>query len=694
MLESEVFDICYNINELILNSQMDTARTEVIKLLDRLNREGKEYSPMVNHFIREVGLFPYIDKNTASWQEQAVFEAYKTDLGGGEQKTLHSAQSRVLKRLLAGAPTSFGKSFIIDAFISIRKPDNVVIIVPTIALADETRRRIEHKFSGMYKIITTTDATLRERNILILPQERSFAYVGKFESIDMLIVDEFYKASSSFDDSRSTSLLSAMIELGKIAKQKYYLAPNIHNIKENVFTKGMQFMRFTDFKTVITMASKVYEKMGIDENKNDFKATKLLDILRKHKTKTLVYAGSYDNINTISKLLTNNMPNKENDLLNNFYDWLRINYGESFSLCNLSRIGVGVHNGRMHRSLSQIQVKLFELRNGIDTIVSTSSIIEGVNTQAEQVVVWSNKNGNRKFDYFTYRNIIGRAGRMLKYFVGKVYLLEEPPAQENTILDIEFPEDVVEMLDSENPGVEINDEQNNQIKEYESYMSETLGKDVFNKIRNNSLIKLCKPSQLRFLVGKIKENRNWPNGFESLASTNSYYWRNPISDVADMLGDNMKGLMKIAIWKFPQNWQKSMAEIHGELVKDGYEFSQEDLFHAERYMSFNLCSILNVISILKRLIYPDTPDISLFLAKAANAFLPKLVYQLEEYGLPRTLSRKIQNSGLIDLENDEMEVSDIIEEFKKIGYDKLTESIQDIHQFEKFILKYFYSGIS
>ncbi|MBV3616552.1 hypothetical protein KSX46_18850 [Phocaeicola vulgatus] len=71
----------------------------------------------------------------------------------------------------------------------------------------------------------------------------------------------------------------------------------------------------------------------------------------------------------------------------------------------------------------------------------------------------------------------------------------------------------------------------------------------------------------------------------------------------------MKGLMKIAIWKFPQNWQKSMAEIHGELVKDGYEFSQEDLFHAERYMSFNLCSILNVISILKRLIYPDTPDV-------------------------------------------------------------------------------------
>lgn len=700
MLDSEVFKICSNINELILNRQMDTARTEVIKLLDRLNRESKEYSPMVNHFIREVGLFPYIDRNTASWQEQAVFEAYKTDLGGGEKKTLHSAQSRVLKRLLAGdnialsAPTSFGKSFIIDAFISIRKPDNVVIIVPTIALADETRRRIEHKFSGTYKIITTTDATLRERNILILPQERSFSYIDKLESIDMLIVDEFYKASSSFDDSRSTSLLSAMIELGKIAKQKYYLAPNIHNIKENVFTKGMQFMRLTDFKTVITMVSKVYEKMGPHEDKNDFKAIKLLDILKRHETKTLVYAGSYDNINTISKLLANNMQSKENEFLNSFSDWLKINYGESFSLCNLSKFGIGVHNGRMHRSLSQIQVKLFELRNGLDTIVSTSSIIEGVNTQAEQVVVWSNKNGSRKFDYFTYRNIIGRAGRMLKYFVGKVYLLEEPPAQENTTLDIEFPEDVVEMLDSDNPGVEINDEQNNQIKEFELYMSEALGEEGFNKIKNNSLIKLCKPTQLRFLVSKIKHDSNWPNGFDSLASTNSYNWRNPISDVADLLGNNMKGLMKIAIWKFPQNWHKSIAEIHEELVKDSYEFTQEDLFHAERYMSFNLCSTLNVISILKKIIYPETPDISLFLAKAANAFLPKLVYQLEEYGLPRTISRKIQNSGLIDLENDEMEISDIIGEFKKIGYDRLVESIQGIHQFEKFILKFFYSGIS
>ena len=38
---------------------------------------------------------------------------------------------------------------------------------------------------------------------------------------------------------------------------------------------------------------------------------------------------------------------------------------------------------------------------------------------------------------------------MFKYFVGKVYLLEEPPVQENTTLTIDFPDEVAESLDSD-----------------------------------------------------------------------------------------------------------------------------------------------------------------------------------------------------------------------------------------------------
>lgn len=696
MLNAEIFEECAQINSLIENSNKAEARSKVINLLDKLQRDRNEYTPLVNHVIREVGLFPYIDPKTALWEDQVVVEAFKANVGDDAPITLHSAQSHVLKRLLLGeniavsAPTSFGESFIVDAFIAIRKPENVIIIVPTIALADETRRRIEHKFSHYYKIITTTDATIAERNIFIFPQERSFAYLGKLSKIDMLIVDEFYKASSMFDDDRSSSLLSAIIELGKISRQKYYLAPNIHNIADNVFTQGMQFMRLTDFKTVITKAARTYEKRKNGENIDEFKKKHLVNILQNNKSKTLIYAGSYSNINKVSGILADNLSKKETSLLNNFKEWLTINYGKSFSLCQLSERGIGVHNGKMHRALSQIQVKLFECNDGLDTIISTSSIIEGVNTQAEQVIVWSNKNGSHKFDYFTYRNIIGRAGRMFKYFVGKVYLLEEPPVQENTTLTIDFPADVTESLDSEDPGIEINQEQNDHIKEYESFMSDALGTENFTQLRKMPIFKSFDQRLLKLLIEKLKNDPHWPKGYSALATTNTYNWREPILDVVNLLGDNMAKLIKIAIWKMPDNWTRSIADIYSGLT----DISYEDLFSAERYLSYNLCSTLSMINLLKKSYNPTSPDISLFIGKAANAFLPKLVYQLEEYGMPRMISRKIQDSGLINLEDDSVEISDIITQFNCIGKDKLISNLNNLLPFDKFIINYFYDGIS
>lgn len=695
MLNTEIFEECAQINALIENNNKAEARSMVINLLDKLRRDGNGYTPLINHVIREVGLFPYIDPKTALWEDQVVVEAFKANVGDEAPVTLHSAQSHVLKRLLLGeniaisAPTSFGKSFIVDAFISIRQPENVVMIVPTIALTDETRRRIEHKFSHKYKIITTTDATIAERNIFIFPQERSFAYLDKLEKIDMLIVDEFYKASSMFDDDRSSSLLSAIIELGRISRQKYYLAPNIHKIADNVFTQGMQFMRLTDFKTVITKAVKIYKKRRNDENVDEFKKNYLVNILQNNTSKTLVYAGSYNNINKVSTILADNLPYKETSLLRDFNDWVKVNYGDSFSLCQLSERGIGIHNGKMHRSLSQIQVKLFEYTEGLDTIISTSSIIEGVNTQAEQVIVWSNKNGLHKFDYFTYRNIIGRAGRMFKYFVGKVYLLEEPPIQENTTLTIDFPDEVAESLNSEDPGIEINQKQNNHIKEYEEFMMNALGAENFRQIRKLSIFKSCDSRILKSLIEKLKANPNWPRGYAALAATNTYNWREPVLDVVSLLGDNMARLIKIAIWKMPDNWIRSIAEVYSELS----DISYEDLFSAERYLSYNLCSTLSVINILKKSFDPTSPDISLFIGRAANAFLPKLVYQLEEYGLPRMISRKIQDSGLINLEDDSVEISEIIKQFNNIGREKIIQGLNNLLPFDKFIINYFYDGI-
>jgi hypothetical protein len=300
----DVFEQCQKVNELITDNNESTARDELIQLLNYCNVHEIKYTPLINNLLRQLGLYPYIAPDSSLWRDQFVYEAFKVDVGD-RYLTLHREQSAILNKLLLGknmaisAPTSFGKSFIIDAFIAIRNPQNILIIVPTIALTDETRRRLQNKFSDSYKIITTSDVELAERNILIFPQERAMHYADKLQSLDILVIDEFYKASIKFDKERSPALLRAILRLSKIAKQKYFLAPNISSLKKSMFTQDMDFSSI-DFNTVYLEKYYLYDEIRNDESK---KSNALIGILKGATGKSLIYAGTYPNIETISALL-------------------------------------------------------------------------------------------------------------------------------------------------------------------------------------------------------------------------------------------------------------------------------------------------------------------------------------------------------------------------------------------------------
>jgi len=697
MFSDELFNRCSSINDLINQKKEDEARDSLIQLLGDIKGHNCSYPSVLNHLIREVGLYPYLDIEHSDWQDRFACEAFRTDIGGDKSAVLHLEQSHVLKELLEGksvavsAPTSFGKSFIIDSFIALKSPNVVVIIVPTVALADETRRRINKKFGRQYKVITTTDSSVNDKTIFIFPQERAFAYIDVLSSIDVLIVDEFYKASASFDDQRSESLLQAMIELGKKAKQRYYLAPNIDGLSDNVFTEGMHFLRIK-FNTVITKYYSLYKNMGTNKSLKDFKAKELRKIINSDLGKTLIYAGSYNGIEEVCKIMSSDLADRRESLLEDFSDWLSVNYGSKFQLKSLVKRGIGIHNGRLHRSLGQIQVKLFEEERGLNYIISTSSIIEGVNTQAENVILWSNKNGRTKLNYFTYRNIAGRAGRMFKYFVGKIYALEEPPSQTNTNLTLDFPDDVVKSLDGINPGIELNNEQYKTLKSFNDEMDNLLGHTVWNELRSIPEIKMSNPEKIKELCSLIIKNYSWPRNIDALTQEDTFLWREPLKDILKFESYRDINRLCTFIGIDKNAWHSSIPVIYSKVSK--YKISYNDMFAFERYMSFNLSSTLSLINKIRQTIYPNSVDISNFIHRISNCFLPKLVYELEEYGLPRMISRKIQVSGLIDLEDEDKEINTLIKEFLNIGENQLLAGLQQLHPFDKYILDYFYDGIS
>lgn len=695
-MQEQVFDQCHIINGLLISNQENEARQELIKLLDYHNSNDLAYNPLVNHLIRETGLFPYLEPETSNWEERFIYNAFKVDVGEEKPLTLHREQSFLLKSLLEGkniavsAPTSFGKSFVIDAYIKIKKPNNVLIIVPTLALTDETRRRLYKKFAHEYKIITTSDVELSEKNIFIFPQERAMNYINIVESFDIMIVDEFYKASSKFDKERSPSLIRAMIRLGAKSNQKYYLAPNITSIDSNPFTEDMEFIRL-DFNTVFLEKHELYNQIKNNEEKSD----KLLEILSQNKGKSLIYAGTYSNIDSLTNLFLDTYEPVKNELLEMFADWLSKNYDVNWSLTKLISREIGIHNGRLHRSLSQIQVKLFEEETGIRNLISTSSIIEGVNTSAENVIIWRNRKGSAKLDDFTYKNIIGRGGRMFKHFIGKIYILEQPPEEGQTQLDIPFPDEILGDLDEVKYEGLLTKEQVAKLKIYNDEMAELIGVQVYDELKSASAFQSSNSDLIKTIAIDLTTNPDEWNGLYYLNEFKPENWDRLLYKVIKLQPGNWDTGYKtfvefIKIMAY--NWSKSIPDLLKEL--EDYDIGIDKFFLLERNVTYKFSALLNDLNTLqKRILKNKQYDISKFIKWCSHAFLPKVVFQLEEYGLPRMISKKLHESEVIDFYDNELTIHSVVEKLNDIGKEQTIERTNNLDEFDKYILKYFFDGI-
>lgn len=694
-MQEQVFEKCHVINAFLINNQDNQARQELIKLLDYHNVNDLPYNPLVNHLIRETGLFPYLEPETSNWEERFIYNAFKVDVGLENPLTLHREQSFLLKKLLEGrniavsAPTSFGKSFVIDAYIKIKKPNNVLIIVPTLALTDETRRRLYKKFAHEYKIITTSDVELSDKNIFIFPQERAMNYINVVETFDIIIVDEFYKASSKFDKERSPSLIRAMIKLGAKSNQKYYLAPNITSLENNPFTEDMEFIRL-DFNTVFLEKHELYRQI----NNNEEKSQKLLDILSNNKGKSLIYAGTYANIDSLTNLFLDSYKPVENRLLNLFANWLSENYDINWSLTKLISREIGIHNGRLHRSLSQIQVKLFEEEIGIRNLISTSSIIEGVNTSAENVIIWRNRKGNTKLDDFTYKNIIGRGGRMFKHFIGKIYILEQPPEESHTQLEISFPEEILGDLDEKYEGL-LTKEQVSKLKLYDEEMSAIMGIKVYQELKSESAFQSSNSELIKLIAIDLSKNPDEWNGLHYMNEFKPANWDRLLYKIIKLQPGNWDSGYKtfvefIKIMAY--NWEKSIPELLKEL--EDYDVGIDTFFLLERNVTYKFSALLNDINTLqKKILKNKNYDISRFIKWCSNAFLPKVVFQLEEYGLPRMISKKIHKSKVIGFYDEKLTIHNVVEIFNQIGKEVIIEKTENLDEFDKYILDYFFEGI-
>ena len=73
----DVFDSCQLINDALNRGEDQVARDQLIQLLDFHQANQLQQSSLVNHLIRQTGLYPYIELESSNWTDRFVFESFK-----------------------------------------------------------------------------------------------------------------------------------------------------------------------------------------------------------------------------------------------------------------------------------------------------------------------------------------------------------------------------------------------------------------------------------------------------------------------------------------------------------------------------------------------------------------------------------------------------------------------------------------
>lgn len=416
----------------------DEGRELVIRCLDRRDRFPRGLAPVLDGLVRSVGLLPYVVESQAeTLEDQLLLEAHRMPIAG-ENRVFHTLQLQIYRELLAGrnvvlsATTSVGKSAIVDAVIATGKHHHLAIIVPTIALIDETRRRIATQFGDHYDVIThPTQTTSPDRaTIFILTQERALTRED-LDLVTFFVIDEFYKLDlrGDDDDERSVDLNLCFHKLATAGAQFYLIGPHVDGVVGLALSYEYLFVPSL-FSTVALdiLQFKLPRHGGRREEK-------LVELCTGLTSPTIVYCQSPHSAQEAANALLDAAIFPLVPELNAAVEWLSVEYPSDWIVTTALKHGIGIHHGNIPRALQQYVLRAFE--NGIlNLLICTSTMIEGVNTIAESVILFDKRLNNTSLDHFTFRNIAGRAGRMRRYFVGKVFVLEEQPSPDRFTVEI------------------------------------------------------------------------------------------------------------------------------------------------------------------------------------------------------------------------------------------------------------------
>lgn len=624
------------------------ARDLVIRALDRRDLFTGETHNMLQDLVREYGLFPYLrEVIELPLADQVAYEAHRPMAWSlREDLVFHSEQAMVYERLLAGenvvlsAPTSFGKSLVIDALLVARDFNNVAIVVPTLALMDETRRRLSH-LRDRYKVITHGSQQRATRNLWVMTQERMLE-MGVPNELDFFVIDEFYKLDPSHSDERSNQLNILLWQLLATGAQFYMLGPNITSLTTGTTGKLRATFISTGFSTVATDIERIHSsKIDLPDD--------LAAVCRDVGPGTLIFCSSPPRTRVVANWLMERGIGGGRDL-EAAADWIGQTYHPGWVVGKSLRQGIGIHHGRLPRALGHHLVRLFD-EGRIPYLIVTSTLIEGVNTAAKNIIILDNKIAKKKYDYFTFSNIRGRSGRMMKHFVGRVVVFNPEPRPADLTVDVP----VLSQSQAATPEVLIQLPEAQLSIDSKARLQPYLEQQVVSveTLRTNKGVSLDR--QLRVAEILNASSAAWSRRLSWNGPYPSVQHVRGLQDIlftltgagsavrtAAQLGARINTLRfnRGNIRALVENQLKGYSDSPDEAVEDTLEFIRN-------WAQFKIPTALTTLGNLAADVFARSglsiTDPALFAGELENLFLSPFASVLEEYGLPIALTIKIES---------------------------------------------------
>lgn len=663
----------------------------LISLLDAKAKLDCNLDPMLADLIESVGFYPYLQREelkVLSTSAMMRMAGNRSDFI--RERIFHDEQKRVLhllqegKNIVVSAPTSFGKSLLIEEMVASKQFKNIVIIQPTLALLDETRRKLA-KYRESYKLILRTSQTASQEkgNIFLFTSERVNEY-PQYPAIDFLVVDEFYKLSARRDDERSDSLNNALLYLLSTFSPQFYLAgPNIDQVSTGFLEKYNATFFNTTYNLVNTETVDIYSQhlneFGDRGKKKLHKEKILFELLDKLSgEQTLVYCASPGRARSLARAYLDHLKAGEaveRNMAAPIFDWIAENVSPTWCLIELIKYGVGFHDGALQRHITSTIIDYFDSRK-LSVIFCTATIIEGVNTNAKNVVYFDQRKGKDKpIDYFDYANIRGRAGRLMEHYVGRVYNFGAPPQKDQINIDIPFvdqspiaDEVLINLAESE-----VNDPWSDQYLSLNKISPEERELFALNSINIKGQINLLESMRDRIVTDYDSICWDRMPTYEQLAYSLGLAW-----DCLRKSDENVSPMTKKWIVKLTFDYGRS--QNINEIVKSRFDYSRNDPKNSKKsddllmddairdsfqimrhWFQYKIPKWLLVVDRIQKFVCAEKgfrPGSYIYYATLLeNDFVRENMSILAEFGVPRSAIVKLSQLISADLDQDEVLLS-------------------------------------